>query len=549
MSEIEGLPAPEREPSQLLKAMYDARATREQRDDAALCETSLSHFIKRAWPELRPEDVYMHNWHIDAVAEKLEAVTAGEITRLQIWLPPGAMKSLSVSVFWPAWEWTTRPNMRYWSASYEVSFASRLAAMSRDLMLSDWYQERWGDRFKFVREGERYYGNDKGGTRLATAPQSTGSGEHGHRLLIDDPINAQFADTTSKVSLHEVNDWYDTTVVTRGMDIGFTHARILVMQRLQEADLAAHMLELEDWDVLCLPERYEAEHPFVWPKDPRTEEGELLWPDQRDDKASNALAASLRPHRAAGQLQQRPAAKEGDLLKASWWRFYDPRLRDKGKWDELPAFSMVVMTLDCPLKDKETNDNIAIQIWGVHGLRRYLLDIELGKMNYSKAKRRTIEMAVWARRTWPRARHVILIENTGYGSDLITDLKSQFTGLTKISPQQDGDKVVRADRASESLESLHCFLPGTGPGWGDHSEYLDTESPDEVAAFIHSCARFPNAAHDDDVDAWSQMINWLRTKQPTPLKTSSAMKAKRNSGTTASNTAGGRRRRRSLRAR
>lgn len=520
MTELAGPPA-----SPLLQTMREVREKQRREAEARLCEASLSHFIGAAWHVLKPMETYRHNWHIDAIADKLEAVTAGEIKRLQIWVPPATMKTLSVSVFWPAWEWTRFPWIRYWGASYEVRLAGRMAAMSRDLMMSDWYQDRWGDMFKFVREGENYFGNDQGGTRLATAPESTGSGEHGHRILIDDPINAKSADATSKVTLNETKNWYDGTVVTRG--IGLDHARVIIMQRLHEEDLAAHVLEAEDWEVLCLPERYEPDHPFVWPEDPRTEEGELLWPEVRDDQASTALANSLTPHRAAGQLQQRPAAKEGDLLLTKWWRFYDPRIRSKEEWDQLPAFPMIVQTLDCPLKDKESNDNISIQVWGVYGMQRYLLDLRLAKMNYGAAKRATREMAQWARRTWPRARHVILIENTGYGVDLILDLKNEFTGMTKISPSQDGDKVVRADRASDALSSGHCFLPGYGPPW-QPPNYEAINTPSDVNDFIANCARFPNATHDDDVDAWSQVINWLRGKQTQPLRTSSAARRRRD---------------------
>lgn len=439
----------------------------------------------------------------------------------------------TVSVFWPAWEWTTRPWLRYWGASYETRFAGRIAALSRDLMRSEWYQARWSDQFSFDRDAEGYFSNDKGGTRLATSPESTGTGEHGHRILIDDPINANMINQTSLTDLLAVNEWYDTSAISRGIDIGFTHARVLIMQRLHHLDLASHLIEIQgdareggDWDVLCLPERFEPSHPFVWPEDPRQDEGELLWPAQRDEKQSDALASALGPHRAAGQLQQRPAAKEGDLLKTAWWRFYDPRIRSKEEWDQLPKFSMVVMTVDCPLKDKQANDNLAIQTWGIHGTHRYLLDIRLDKMSYSGAKRAIREMAQWARRTWPRAHHRILIENTGYGTDLILDLKDEFTGLTKINPQQDGDKIVRADRASDALESGHCFLPGYGPPWKP-PVYSDVQTPPEIANFILNCSRFPNAAHDDDVDAWSQMVNWMRGKQSRPVRTSSATARRR----------------------
>ncbi len=188
---------------------------------------------------------------------------------------------------------------------------------------------------------------------------------------------------------------------------------------------------------------------------------------------------------------------------------------------------MVVMSIDCPLKDKESNDNIAIQTWGVHGMHRYLLDIRLGKMSYPNAKRAVVEMATWARKTWPRSRHSILIENTGYGVDMILDLKDKFTGMTKVNPQMEGDKVVRADRASDSLESGHCFLPGMGPPWKP-PVYQTGGTPDEVTQFIHNCSRFPNATHDDDVDAWSQMVNWLRGKNVRPVRTSSASRRRRS---------------------
>jgi predicted phage terminase large subunit-like protein len=506
---------------------YAARDRRDRREESDACERDLATFIRHAWKVLKPEERYKHNWHIDAICDKLMAVSRGEIKRLQIWIPPGTSKSLTVSVFWPAWEWTTNPWLRYFGASYQVGLAGHLAAMSRDLMMGTndpWYPDRWGHVFKFEHEGEHFFDNDKGGTRLATAPNAAGSGEHGHRIIIDDPINAKAVDATSAVTLNETNSWYDSTVVSRG--IGNDHARVIIMQRLHENDLAGHVLEKTHWEILCLPERYEPSHQFVWPHDPRQVEGELLWPAHRGEMESDELAAGLTPHRAAGQLQQRPSAKEGDLLQSSWWRFYDPRIRSMEEWDKLPAFSMVVQTMDCPLKDKETNDNVAIQIWGVHGVQRYLLDLRLGKMSYPQAKRAAKEMALWARRTWPRARHVFLIEGGGYGSDLHIDLKMELTGMTKVSPAQDGDKVVRADRASDSLESGHCFLPGCGPPWRP-PVYEAGQTPADVADFIHNCAAFPNAPHDDDVDAWSQFINWLRGKQTRPMRSSSPSKMRR----------------------
>jgi predicted phage terminase large subunit-like protein len=479
---------------------------------------SFRDFVREAWKEVKKNVIYSHNWHIDAICEHLVGVSIGEIKRLQIWVPPVSMKSLTVSVLWPAWEWTFNPWMRYWGASYETRLAGRLAATSRNLITSEWYQARWP--VSLIRDAEHYFENDQGGTRLATSPESTGTGEHGDRILIDDPLSAQQAEATSKANLTHVNEiWYDGTVSTRGTNEN--HARIIIMQRLHENDLAAYVLGLEDWTVLCLPERFEHNHPYAWRGkrqdiqslgstfgggDPRMIDGELLWPTHRPDEVSDAIRKSLR-HRYAGQQQQRPAAREGQLLMRSWWRFYPPRLME----DETrrPRCHMVCQTVDTPLKDKESNDLVSIQAWGVKGADRYLLDVRTDHMNYSKCKRAIKEQAAYVRKLFPRARHVVLIENRGYGVELIVDLKRELTGVTKIDPSGDGDKVMRAEAASDDLESGNCWLPGLGGG-ADESLGPAKVISAEISEFIESCATFPNAAHDDDVDAYSQAMNYLR---------------------------------------
>jgi hypothetical protein len=42
---------------------------------------------------------------------------------------------------------------------------------------------------------------------------------------------------------------------------------VIIQQRLAERDLAGHLIgrDGDEWTVLCLPERYEAQHPFVYP--------------------------------------------------------------------------------------------------------------------------------------------------------------------------------------------------------------------------------------------------------------------------------------------
>lgn len=497
----------------MLEAMYAERDRRDAAQDSIELQGSLRLFVQRAWRVLKPVEPMLWNWHVDAICEHLEAVSRGEIRFLQIWVPRGTMKSMNVSILWPAWEWTFNPGLRYWTASYELGLAGRLAAKSLYLIEHPWYQARWGDRFRMVTTAKHDFSNNKGGTRLATAPGSTALGEHGHRIIIDDPINAIAADATSRVTLDGANEWYDRTVEGSKADPEGA-AEVIIMQRLHEDDLAGHAYELapELWTILCLPERYEADHPFVWPDDPRLE-GELLWPTRRSDETSRRMATKLGSHRAAGQMQQRPAAREGEILKRQWWRFYDPRLfTDERMRGRRPRFAMVVQSIDCPLKDKQANDQIAIQSWGVTGGDRYLLDLKVGKMNYGQAIRATLEQAAYVRKLVPRAAHHVLIENMGYGVELYEELKRDLPGVKKLGRAHEGDKVLRAESAAADLESGNCFLPGYRQGADELSMPDEARTSADVLGFIEECALFPNGRYDDQVDAWSQAMNWLRAR-------------------------------------
>jgi phage terminase large subunit-like protein len=243
---------------------------------------------------------------------------------------------------------------------------------------------------------------------------------------------------------------------------------------------------------------------------------------------STALAKDMLTHRAAGQLQQRPAAREGEILKRHWWRFYDPKLfRDEKLKTRRPKFRVVVQSVDTPLKDKESNDLVAIQAWGGVKADKYLLDLKKGHMNYSQAKRAVLEQAKYVRKLYPHSAHYILIENAGYGVELVLELKREITGVVKVSRGGDGDKILRAESACADLESGNCYLPGFRMGSDEFSMPDETRCPADIVDFVDSCAIFPNGRNDDDVDAWSQCMNWLRARTTGQARTFSSFRVKR----------------------
>jgi len=274
-----------------------------QEVESALAYNSLSEFIRQAWPyvETRP---YVHNWHIDAIADHLEAVTKGQIKRLIINVPPRHMKSLGVSVFWPAWEWLHNPKSQFLFSSYAETLSIRDSVKCRRLMQHPWYQKLMLACFpNFALTGDQNtkirFENTKGGYRLATSVEGSNTGEGGDRLVVDDPVNVM--ESESMVKRVAVNDWWDGVMTTRLND-AITGAKVIIMQRCHENDMVGHILRTDGdrWEMLILPARYEGKNQcrtslnFV---DPRTQEGELLYPQRFPEDEVQSLEKTLGPYR------------------------------------------------------------------------------------------------------------------------------------------------------------------------------------------------------------------------------------------------------------
>lgn len=68
----------------------------------AICRVDFASFARRCFHTLYPSARFEMNWHIRAIAHRLEQVRQGKIKRLIINLPPGTLKSFLASVAWPA---------------------------------------------------------------------------------------------------------------------------------------------------------------------------------------------------------------------------------------------------------------------------------------------------------------------------------------------------------------------------------------------------------------------------------------------------------------
>jgi predicted phage terminase large subunit-like protein len=313
--------------------------------DQLASERSLLSFIRMMWPVLEPGRPFIDGWVVRAVCEHLEAVSKGQIRRLLINIPPGCMKSLSL-VFWPAWEWgpMNRPDLRYVCASYSEALTIRDNRKTRMLIESPLYQACWGDRFALSQDqsAKVRFENSRTGFKLATSVGGVGTGERGDRFIIDDPHNVREGE--SELKRESVLQWFTEVVSTRVNDVS-SSASIIIMQRVHERDVSGLILSKEmGYTHLCLPMEYEPDRrcsTSVGFSDPRTQPGELLWPERFPPAALEQLKADMSAwggsYAVAGQLQQRPAPRGGGMFQRKDFHVVDfpapPGSRRVRGWD------------------------------------------------------------------------------------------------------------------------------------------------------------------------------------------------------------------------
>jgi predicted phage terminase large subunit-like protein len=447
-------------------------------------------FILFAWPALQPNVEYRDNWHVHAICEHLEAITRGEIKKLVINMPFRQLKSTLVSQAWPAWEWIHMPQLQYLTASYAKDLSTRDAVASRKIIESSRYQAAYGHLFAMSSDQnvKTRYENNKGGSRVATSTDSAGTGFGGNRRIIDDPINPRQADSPVEVAAGV--EWWKGVVSTRANDPE-RDAIVLVHQRLNERDTTGYVLaEERGWEHLVLPMRYEAKYTkttILGFKDPRTVEGELLFPDRLGEVAVSDMEHALGTYHTNAQLQQRPDPRGGYIFDRSKWKFYKA----------LPEFDEVVISVDCTFKNLQTSDFVAIHVWGNKGANKYLIHRIKERLSFTA----TVEALRSVMFRWGDY-VACLVEAKANGDAVIDSLSASFGALIGINPE--GGKASRAYAMTPELEAGNIFLP-------------DPSLDPGIETFLSSAARFTGAegGDDDEIDAMTQFFTWRKQRDAT----------------------------------
>lgn len=458
---------------------------KKRRARVEIIQNSFSEFIKQTFKTVSPGAVYHHNWHIDAIAEHLEAVRRGELQRLIINMPPRQLKSISTAVAFPAWLLGHDPTTQIMCGSYAAKLANKHSLDTQLVLGTGWYQNVFPDVAIDPRQGRSdKFVTTQRGHRIAVSTGSMATGEGADVIIIDDPTNPLQAE--SDAERETANDWFDQTITSRLNDKN-TGAFVIVMQRLHEDDLSGHLLEKGGWEHLKLQAVAEETKTISIGSFKKTvKKGELLDPVRLSPKVLEQTKKDMTAYGYAGQMQQNPAPDEGGILKKKWWKPW-PEGRD------LPFCDYIIQTLDTSFGEKETADLSVILTWGLFkatgddGEKRtscILLDAEWDIWEYPELKKNAIASYN------SHMPDKVVIEFKASGQSLLQDMRRAGVPVRKFKVEH--DKVYRANVSSVMLEKGHVYYP-EGREW--------------AAEVIRHCAVFPNGKYFDIVDAAT--VAWL----------------------------------------
>ncbi len=451
-------------------------------------KTDFFTFVKLVAPEL-VADFVMGN-HIKVICEKLQGVATGDSKRLMVFLPPRSSKSLICSKLFPAWYVGNNPSHEILSVSHSDQLASDFGRNVRDIIRSDTYAGVFPD--VQIRADVRSAGKwqtNKGGTYVAAGVKTQIAGRGAHVAILDDVMSEE--DAFSAAGRRYIKEWYPAGLRTRLMPNG---AIVVINTRYHEDDLAGWLLgnaREGEWDVINIPAWLNDESaellelPVGSSYFPEWKPDELLKRDEEEIKRNNGSRywESL--------FMQNPVPAEGGLLKKDWFK----------KWslDEPPSCDFILQTYDTAFSVRTTADYSVIQTWGIFDL--YEKDSNGNEYNVPnlilisnvKGRYEYPELRTKAQELYDKHKpDALLIEKKASGQSLIQDMRR--AGLPVLEYNPDRDKVSRVNSASPLVESGRVWLPPKP--WAED--------------LMLEATSFPNAAHDDQVDAMVMAIHYVR---------------------------------------
>lgn len=451
-----------------------------------------SAFVRHFWRINDPGAPLVWSWPLQVMCDHIQAWEEGALKKnnLAVMVPPGSAKSTLLSVMYPAWVWASRPSTTFLYVSGSEKVALRDSMKCMDLMQSEEYQDLIQPTWEFDKSqmAKELFKNSMKGFRQALSAGARITGTRCDRILVDDAVDA----AAGKADMLAVANWWFTAAgnrlssLTRGK-------RCVIQQRLDELDLIGSIMEREpeEWEQLILRMEHEIddvppptslrtpEHPGGW-TDPRTNEGELLFPERFPRHVVQAEKVRMGSFAYASQNQQKPMAQGGNLFKADWFRHFEISNGEiccdgkRFKMSECTIFGCA----DTAFSEKRSADYTAIATCLVTPERHLaILDVIRRRMQAPDVKK---ELEILYGRGIIK---YLCIEDKASGIEILQDFVRR--GMIVKGLKADTDKVTRSQTAQVLAEQGRVWLPKDAI-W--------------LSAWMDEITRFPKGKFKDQVD-------------------------------------------------
>lgn len=470
-----------------------AKILREQVAHPPAGESPLHCFVRHTWHLVEPRP-FIDGRHLHALSEAFTYVHSGDIKQLVLNITPASGKSKMANVFWPAFIWCeVDPSLGMLFASYDQELVNRDARLFLDLLNSPLIQAAYPDLSVPGDQAVRHFYNSQRGERFGTScPGGKLTGRHFGGHVYDDLVKPAAilpnVPGAQQTALKEAERWIKQTAGSRTFDHEALW-RMMIAQRLHEADPPGAMLEDGDWEHLCLPEEYVPNATWIigdltkrleWRKEPN----ELIWPEHRTEKAVKKLKKKMDSQAEVdAQLQQNPSSDAAGVIDRTKLHYYD----------NPPKLSNCRVIVSCDLsfgKEQVENSRCAWTVWAMDRDQFiYFIAGQADWMSYSKAKAKTralrSELGFSSASAW-------LVEDKANGTALMDELKGEM-GMIAVTP----GAVNKIERMLPHVDAVHSGRVLWPKGkWAD--------------PIITEICKVPRGTLDDYFDTMSQALSYLR---------------------------------------
>jgi len=470
----------------------------------ALLRSDQVAFTQQCFHTVDPAHDYSHNWHIECLIEYLQAMERGEIRRLIVNMPPRCLKSIAVSVAWPAWLLGQNPSAQIITGSYGYDLSIKHSVDTRLIVESEWYKNCFPETILASDQNEkRKFQTTKRGHRKATSVGGSVTGEGGD-FLIGDDLNKP-DEAISETIRATTNAWLDQTFLTRENDPKTSRA-LIVMQRVHENDVAGHLMEKGNWEQLILPAYFEKrtiievnKKKWICEQDTYLHE-ERLGEDELDQKLTELGMQGF-----VGQYLQRPSAQGGGEFKRHDIKYYNNLSR------KFTAKGMNVYILYDPANTKKSQKNSDPDYTAmvVVGLAKdnnyYILDLLRDRLNPTERIEALFDLHMkWFTKSGKSP--VVAVEQYGMMTDAFT-IEEQMTEKNyRFSMTEVKGNVKKEDRIRKLIhyfENHRVYLPKS-----IMYDSVDGATNNLVENFVKDeLLVFPVGKHDDMIDAFSRILD------------------------------------------